>query len=89
MPPGDAERIRQYLCQQVEVARKDGKTTIRFRAGDIHDTLGLVSSHPNVCQVLEGEKFREQAGVEFERYVYRPPSGQGANLEVEFRILRR
>ncbi len=89
MPRGDAERIRHYLCQRVEEARRAGNAKVTFRAGDVHDALGLKHSHPNVCQVLEGRKFHEQAGVEFVGYVYRPPSGRGANLEIEFRITIR
>ena len=46
----------------------------------------MVNSHPNVCQVLEGEKFHAMAGVEFVRYLDRPPSVQGANLVIEFRV---
>ena len=42
---------------------------------------------PNVCQVLEGKKFHEEANVELVRYIQRPPSGRGANLIIEFRIL--
>ena len=42
---------------------------------------------PNVCQVLEGKKFRSLAAVEFVRYLDRPPSGQGGSLTLEFRVL--
>ena len=87
MPRGDARRIRNYLCQQVDAARQADATIVTFRAGDVHDNLGLRNRHPNVSQVLEGGLFRRQADVEFVRYVYRPPSGQGANLEIEFRLL--
>ena len=67
--------------------RQAGQLTVTFRAGDVHEALGLVRAHPNVCQVLEGKKFHSMAGVELARYVDRPPSGQGANLKIEFRIL--
>lgn len=87
MPRGDARRIRNYLCQQVGAARQAGATRVTFRAGDVHDDLGLRNRHPNVCQVLEGELFERQADVEFVGYLYRPPSGLGANLEIEFRLL--
>ena len=87
MPPGDAERIRRYLCQQVHEAHRAGETRVTFRAGDVHEALGLENAYPNVCQVLKGEKFHKQAGVERVRDICRPPSGQGANLEIEFRIL--
>ena len=84
---GDAARIRRYLCQQVQLARRKGDKTITFRSGDVHDALGLVNRLPNVCQVLNGAKFHEAAVVEILRYLERPPSGQGANLVIEFRIL--
>ena len=87
MPTGDADRIRRYLCQRVEEARLAGKTRVTFRAGDVHGALGLVHAHANVCQVLEGKEFHSLATVEFVRYVYRPPSGRGANLTIEFRML--
>ena len=47
----------------------------------------MANALPNVCQVLEGEKFHSKAGVELVRYLKRPPSGQGANLSIQFRIL--
>ena len=77
MPPGDVDRIRRYLCKRVDEARQAGKVTATFRAGDVHDDLKLSRQYPNVCQVLEGGKFHERAGVEFARYVYRPPIGTG------------
>ena len=87
MPTGDADRIRRYLLRRVEEARRAGTSELTFRAGDVHKALGMMSSHANVCQVLEGEKFHAIAGVEFVRYIDRPPSGQGANLVIEFRVL--
>lgn len=89
MPVGYANRIRSYLCRQVEEARRAGETTIAFRAGDVHNALRLTGRQPNVCQVLKGKKFHAAAGVEFVRYVYRTPSGQGANVKIEYRILPR
>lgn len=87
MPRGDAQRIRGYLCRQVEAARQADERVVTFRAGDVHDALGLWNSFANVCQVLEGPLFHERANVEIARYVYRPPSGRGANLEIEFLLL--
>ena len=83
----DADRIRRYLRGLVDEARRAGRTTIALRAGDVHDALGLVNAHPNVCQVLEGRKFHKQAGVERVRQLAGPPSGRGANLVIEFRIV--
>ena len=87
MATGDAGRIRSYLIDQVKPARLTGDKTITFRAGDVHDALGMVSRMPNVCQVLKSQKFHEAAGVRIARYIASPPSGQGANLIIEFRIL--
>lgn len=86
-PPSDADRIRNYLCRRVAEARRAGQSTIAFRAGDVHQALGLVNAYPNVCQVLKGRKFHAQAGVEPLRLLASPPSGQGASLEIEFRIV--
>ncbi len=87
MPTGDADRIRRYLVRRVQEARCTGATELTLRSGDVHRALGMVNALPNVCQVLEGEKFHSMAGVELVRYLKRPPSGQGANLSIEFRIL--
>ena len=87
MPIGDAQRIRRYLRDQVALARGRGDETVTFRAGDVHKALGLVSRMPNVCQVLEGKKFHEEANVELVSYIQRPRLGRGANLVIEFRIL--
>jgi hypothetical protein len=84
---GDAERIRRYLCGQVDLARKRGGKTLVFRAGDVHKALGFENRMPNVCQALKGPLFRKACRVEIVQFIYSPPSKQGANLEVEFRIL--
>ena len=88
MPAGDAGRIRDYLCKQVEAARQDGITRLSIRAGDVHDALGLVNVHPNVCQVLKGSIFHRRAGVEY--LVNRtegPSSEQGANVIYHYYVL--
>ena len=87
MARGDAERIRLYLCGQVDSARRRGDKTITFRAGDIHKALGFANRMPNVCQVLKSTLFHEVCRVDPLRRIYSPPSGQGARLEIEFRIL--
>ena len=87
MARGDAWRIRSYLFDQVTLARGRGDKTITFRSGDVHKALGLVNRLPNVSQVLKGSKFLEEAGVAIAGYIKCPPSGQGANLIIEFRIL--
>ena len=84
---GDAQRIRLYLGDQVDLARAKGDRTVVFRAGDVHTALGLENRMPNVCQVLKGRPFHEMCRVEIVRRICSPPSGQGANLLLEFRIL--
>ena len=87
MAKRDAERIRQYLNDQVRLERGKREKTVRFRSGDVHKALGLENRMPNVCQVLKGRLFRETCRVEMARYIDSPPSGQGANLIIEFRLL--
>ena len=89
MPIGDANRIRRYLLRTVEEERRAGNTKLTLRSGDVHRELGLVNSYRNVCQVLEGVKFHSMAGVEILRRLESPPSGQGANLVIVFRVLPR
>ena len=84
---GVADRIRQYLCGQVDLARERGDKTLEFRAGDVHAALHLEQQMPNVCQVLEGRRFHDMCGVEVVRVISSPPSGRGANLIIEYRIL--
>ena len=87
MPAGDADRIRRYLCDVVNETRLAGKSKITLRAGDVHSELGLVNSHPNVCQVLKGKRFHSLAKIKPTKYLHSPPSGQGASLTIEFCVL--
>ena len=87
MPEGDAQRIRRYLRGQVALARGRGDKTVTFCSGDVHKALGLVNSYRNVCQVLKRRKFHEEARVELMHTIKSPPSGEGATLTIEFRIL--
>ena len=66
MPLGDAARIHRFCRGEVALAREDGETELRFRVGDIRDDLGLdfANAAYDICQVLETQKFREQARVE-------------------------
>ena len=87
MAKGDALRIRRYLGAQVAMARERGDTTITLRSSDVHKALGLVARMPNVCQVMTGPMFQEQARVKQVRYIEYPLSGQSSRLTIEFRIL--
>ena len=87
MAKGDALRIRKYLITQVAMARERGDTTIILRSGDVHKALGLVARMPNVCQVMRGPMFSEQAKVRKVRCIEAPLSCQSSRLIIEFRIL--
>ena len=38
-----ANRIRRYLLQKVDVARRAGTTELTLRAGDVHEALGMMN----------------------------------------------
>ena len=82
--PTQADRIRQYLSEQVfEPARRAGKSTVIVRAGDVHRDMGLKAQMPNVCQVLAGKRIREKAGVSI---VHRQGPNAGANAKFTFSL---
>ena len=86
MPIGDAARIHRFCRGEVALAREDGETELRFRVGDIRDTLGLdyADAAIDICQVLDTYKFREQARVEF-----LGKSGPQEGLDTVYRFLVR
>ena len=88
MPTGDAERVRDYATKLVEDKRGAGEKDVTLRAGDIHDALGLRLAHANVCQVLDGRRFHEQAYVKLLGYEG-VESRAGANSYFTFEILDR
>lgn len=60
----DADRIRALALNDfIAPARADGRATATIVARDLHDRLGLVAAHANVCQALAGRKFQELASV--------------------------
>ncbi len=73
-----ADRIRQFLLDNyVAPARKDGRSEITVRAGDIHKRMGLQSAMPAVCSAIGGKKFLELASVSL-RHRAGPSSGSNA-----------
>ena len=85
MPTGDAERIHCYVGQRVEDARAKGETTLAIRVGDVRDGMGLNYSDAiiDICQVLETQKFEDEACVKF---LDRTGPRQGANTVFRFEI---
>ncbi len=86
MPEGLAERVYDYVVEQVGEARSAGETIVTFRAGDIRDALGLDSrAIPDVCQVLETKlELPSRARIE---YIEKEGPKQGAGSTYRFRIL--
>ena len=86
MARGDAERIRNYLTEQVEEARNAGRAELSFRAGDVSRVLRVDSA--NVSQALKGKRFHAQAGVRLlDDKTTGPPGGAGGNLTCHFEVI--
>lgn len=59
-----ADLIRAHAQKRyVEVARRARQKTVTIVAGEVGRDLGLSGRMPNICQVLQGRKFLEMAGV--------------------------
>lgn len=59
-----ADLIREHALKcYVEVARRVRQKTLTIVAGEVGRDLGLSGRMPNICQVLQGRKFLEMAGV--------------------------
>ena len=86
MPRGDAAKIRRYCRQEVRHAREAGEARVRFRVRDIRDDLGLdfYNVAYDICKVLETQKFREQARVEF---LSKSGPATGLDTVYRFRVL--
>lgn len=86
MPYGDAARIHRHIHHIVRKAREANERVIVIRAGDVCDALRF--SHSNavldVCQVLETQKLRREAGLVF---LDEPPRQQNVEARYRFRVL--
>lgn len=59
-----ADLIRAHAQKRyVEVARRAHQKRVTIVAGEVGRDLGLSGRMPNICQVLQGRKFLEMAGV--------------------------
>lgn len=60
----NADEIRRFVLDRYVVpARQRGASEITIRAGDVHKDMALSNAMPNVCAVLDGQKFAQLAGV--------------------------
>ncbi len=59
-----ANRIRQFVLERyIEPARRRGDAHVTVVVGPLNNEMGLQKAWPNICQALEGRKFRELAKV--------------------------
>ena len=86
MPKGDAERIRNHICDLVGRARLRGDTTVAIRVGDIRDDLTLRYGNAaiDICQVLDTDILKDEARVEYTR---KTGPNQGVSTVYHFHIL--
>jgi len=82
-----ALEIRSFLADRyIKPARRRGDKRVSIVAGDVHRGLNLTNRVPNVCQVLESKKFREENRLEIEERSG-PPSGMGTRMTYVYRLL--
>lgn len=80
-----ADQIRQFVLKTyIRPARLRGQRTVKIRAGDVNDAMGLRSRQPAVAGALGAIKFQEFAKV---RLLTREGPHQGANLVFTFELL--
>lgn len=73
-----AERIRQHLiAHYIAPARQRGDHLVTIRAGDVHKELDLTNQMPNVCQAIEGKKFRNATNLGEPEILSGPARGRG------------
>ena len=62
-----ADDIRQYVAKRyIEPARREGRSAVSIRAGDVHKAMGLIRRVPAVCDAMRAEKFMDMANVKVE-----------------------
>lgn len=83
-----AERIRQHLiAHYIAPARQRGDHLVTIRAGDVHKELDLTNQMPNVCQAIEGKKFRNATNLGEPEILSGPARGRGGNMVYRFILL--
>lgn len=80
----EADRIRRFAADTIiEPARREGRTSISIRAGDVAASMELQHNTPNVVSALGGRKFEELARV---TVAHRTGPALGANTEFTYVI---
>ncbi|NIU84949.1 MAG: hypothetical protein GWN31_13835 [Candidatus Thorarchaeota archaeon] len=64
---GLADDIRDFVFEKyIKPARGSGVSTVKVRAGDIHEEMGLKRKLPSVCGSLGTKKFLNQHNLNLE-----------------------
>ena len=86
MTTTSADAIRSFVRREyLEPARRRGLSHVRIVAGDVHRSLKLKNRVPNVCQVLDSQKFLEENHLVLEKKEG-PPSGMGTRMVFIYRL---
>ena len=58
------DNIRDFVFKEyIEPARRQRRTTVIIRAGDVHDKMGLSKRMPAVCGAIGTNKFEKTYGI--------------------------
>lgn len=79
-----ADEIRDFVFRTyIEPTRKRGERTVRVRAGDVHEGMGLSDRMPAVCGAIGTRKFEKKYRV---RLAGREGPTQGADVYFTFEV---
>lgn len=80
------EDFRAELERQLAAAAREGKTSVRISAGELHRAVGGYPGRnhrmPMCCQAMRSVK------TDSDKTVESPPKGNGARLTIEYRLPR-
>ena len=80
-----ADEIRTFAYERyLKPAREEGTMTVTFRAGDVHDEMGLKGKILSVCGAIGTKKFLKQHNL---RLVKREGPTCGAHVYFTYEIL--
>ena len=80
-----ADSIREYVARNyVDPARRRGQRTVKVRAGEVVEGMGLAGRCPNVCSALDARVFGDRYPV---RLVNRSGPRQSPTATWEFEVL--
>ena len=74
------EDIRNYIKTLKDKARKEGKTFLVLRSGDIHKELELKNYMPSVCNAMR------QSMCSGDLILHTTPSGNSSTIEIEYKL---